>query len=654
MKKKTVCAFLSLLLTVPVVQAQESEEEVFPLSEVVVTATKTSRDVKSVPTAVQVITKADIEARGAQTLKDIISTATGVSVMRSDGKNAISIRGFDSRFSMILIDGKRIASEIDQNYELERIDLDNVERIEIVSGPANSLYGTDALGGVVNIITKSPVDQAFTLRFDHGAYGGNEGARDNYHFAYDSGRIGKYGITISGAQLKNDASFKDDGTTYAPFGKINNFNTKMDYHISENEIFTFTAAYMDEDTREQVFKETPAGKIKTEVHDDNERTEYALSYSKQQDDASVFLRAYVSDYYKNVDVHNLANNKFMNFGKSHRTVPGFEARLSKNYGADHLLTFGGEYRPEKFRGTGVRTGKGIYTETYKDPISGEIKTLPGSKVDIDYSALYVQDEWQASPKLLAVTSLRYDDSNKFGSNVSPKLGLTYQAADDLRVKLNVSKGFRSPTPNQLYINSQVVRNGNGMTLIGNPNLVSEDSNSYELSLEQDWGRTTGKITYFTNKVSNMIEEDMLADNKTIQYKNIDKAVIQGVEAEIVHPLSAKMSWTASYTYLDAVNDTDHSRLFNRARHKIASRLSYVEPSVGLRANLWAETYSNYLYEASAGVGRNKSYTLWNLNLEKAISSNRAIIVGVDNLLNKQDDDLSIQGAYIHTSYKVKM
>lgn len=653
MKKKTILAFLPLLLSIPGVQAQESPDEAFLLPEVVVTATRTSREVKAVPAAVEVIDKADIEARGAQTLKDIIGTAAGVSVMRSGGKNAVSIRGFDSRFSMILIDGKRIASEIDQNYELERIGLDNVERIEIVRGPVNSLYGTDALGGVVNIITKSPVEQAFSLRLDHGAYSGNEGARDNYHFSYDSGRIGRYGVTVSGAQLNNDKALKDDGTTYAPFGKRNYFNTRVDYHVSENEAFTFTAAYMSEDTREQVVKETPAGKIKTGVHDDNERTEYALSYSRRQDDTEVFWRAYLSDYVKHVDVHNLANRNFMNFGKSHRTIPGFEGRLSKAYGDNHLLTFGGEYRPEKFRGTGVRTGKGIYTETYRDPVSGEIKTLPGSKVDINYSALYIQDEWQTSPKLLMVTSLRYDDSNKFDSNLSPKLGLTYQAADDLRLKLNISKGFRSPTPNQLYINSQVVRNGKAMTLIGNPRLGSEDSNSYELSLERDWGPATGKLTYFTNKVSNMIAEDMV-DNTTIQYKNIAKATIQGVEAEVVYPLSPKMFWTASYTYLDAVNDTDDSRLFNRARHKIASRLTYVKQSGGLRANLWSETYSNYLYEVSAGAGRNKSYTLWNLNLEKAISATGTIVVGIDNLLNKRDDDLAIQGAYIHTGYKVQL
>lgn len=654
MKNKTVVAVISLLLTVPAAQAQENDDAVFTLPEVVVTATKTSMKVKDVPAAVQVITKSDIEDRGAHSLKEIISTATGVSVMHFNGRDAISIRGFDSRFSMILIDGKRIASEIDQNYELERIGLENVERIEIVRGPVSSLYGTDALGGVVNIITKAAAEQAFTLRFDHGAYSGNEGSRDNYHFSYDSGKRGKYGVTMSGSQLKNDAAFKADGTTYRPYGKRNNLSTKVDYQASDTEVVSFTAAYMDEDTREQVFKQTATGaKIKTNIHDDNKRTEYALSYSKQQDDTSIFLRAYLSDYYKNVDVHNAATNAFMNFGKSHRTVPGFEGRMSKAYGSNHLLTFGGEYRPEKFRGTGVRTGNGIYTETYRDPVSGAIKTAQGSKVDINYSALYVQDEWQVSPKLLAVTSLRYDDSNKFESNISPKLGLTYKAAEDLRVKLNISKGFRSPTPNQLYIYSQVVRNGKGYTLIGNPNLKSEDSNSYELSLERDWGRITSKITYFSNKVSNMIEESKL-DNTTIQYQNIDKATIQGVEAEIVYPLSEKISWTANYTYLDAVNDTENHRLYNRSRHKIASRLSYAEKSAGFRANLWSETYCDYWYEDTANTGKNKSYTLWNLNLEKAIGSNSIVTLGIDNILNKRDDDLSIQGAYIHTGFRVKL
>lgn len=489
MKKKTLLALLALTLSTPYTYAEEMVPDEFTLPEIVVTATKTDIDKKLVPASVEVITQADIQARGAQTLKDVITNATAISIIRSTGRDAISIRGFESRFSMILIDGKRISSEIDQNYELDRIPLENVERIEIVRGPVNSLYGTDAMGGVINIITKRASEPTFRINLMHGAFAGNKGAKDNYSFTYDSGVHGKAGLTISGSQLENDASFKGDGTTYAPYGVRKNISARVDYTLSETEELTITASYMNEDTREFAYKQTPKGAVKANIHDDNERYDYSLSYTKEQSDSSVFLRAYLSEYYKKVDVHNTANAQLMNYGDSHRTLPGFEARLTRNIGSDHILTYGGEYRPEKFRGTGVRTGKGIFYVDYGG------KSFEGSAIDLNYSALYIQDQWQVSPKLLAVTSLRYDDSNRFESNVSPKLGLTYEADHTSRVKLNIAKGFRSPTPNQLYISSQVNRKGKIVTLVGNPSLQSEKSDSYELSLEKDWGKATGKLTY---------------------------------------------------------------------------------------------------------------------------------------------------------------
>jgi outer membrane receptor for ferrienterochelin and colicins len=645
MKKQALLAFIALTISAPHGQAQEIAPDVFNLEEVVVTATKTDMDKKKVPSAVEVITQEDIKARGAHTLKDIISSAVDVSIIRSTGRDAISIRGFESRFSMILIDGKRISSEVDQNYELDRISLENVERIEIVRGPVSSLYGTDALGGVVNIITKRASAPSFTLGLDHGAFSANTGATDRYNFTYDSGQHDKYGITISGARFENDKAFKGDGTTYAPFGVRQNISSRIDYQASANEIFTATASYMNEDTHEHVYKQTAGGLVKTDAHDDNERFEYSLSYNKQQADSTVFLRAYLSDYYKNLDVHNLANNNLMNFGQSHRTIPGFEARVTKTAGTNHILTYGSEYRPEKFRGTGVATGQGIYQVTYGG------KTINGSEVGIDYSAVYVQDEWQVSPKLLAITSLRYDDSNRFESNVSPKLGLTYNASPDVRFKLNASKGFRSPTPNQLYINSQVIRNGKLVNLVGNANLQSEKSDSYEVSVEQDWGKTTGKLTYFSNKLNNMIEESWV-DATNIKYQNISEATIQGAEAELIYPLSEKFSWSANYTYLDAMNDVTNSRLMNRARHKLASRLAYNDHN-NITANLWCEVYGNYLFDAGSSIGKNKSYTLWNINVEKAISKNSTLTLGVDNLLNKKDDDLFLQGAYVHSGIQMK-
>ena len=643
MRKHILLGMIPLLLSTPIAQADEVSPDVFALPDIIVTATKTDMDKKEVPSTVEVITQEDIKARGAHSLKDIMRSAANISLIRSTGRDAISIRGFESRFSTILIDGKRISSEIDQNYELDRISLENVERIEIVRGPASSLYGTDALGGIVNVITKRAKDPAFAMQFDHGRYSSAD--TNQYQFTFDSGKRGQYGVVISGSQFENDKSLKGNGTAYAPFGKRRNISLRLDYQPTDKETFTLTSSYMDEDTQEYTYKQTAAGATKVNLHDDNERYEYSLSYSKRDADANLFLRAYLSEYYKKTYVYNLTSGVFMTYGESHRTLPGFEARLTQNAGVDHILTYGGEYRPEKFRGTGVRTGQGIFNVFYGG------KTFPGSGIDIDYSALYVQDEWQVSPKLLAVTSLRYDDSNQFESNLSPKVGFTYKASSDSRVKLNLSKGFRSPTPNQLYINSSVNRNGRMITLVGNPGLESEKSDSYELSFEQDWGKATGKVTYFTNKMTDMIEEVAVSTTQS-QYENISKATIQGVETELLYPLSDRLTWSANYSYLDAVNDSTSTRLYNRPRHKIGTRLAY-DSQDGVKANLWCEAYADYLFEVTAGNVKNTAYTLWNMNVEKALDTNTTLILGIENLLNKKDDDLSIQGAYIHTGLRMK-
>ncbi len=645
MKKTAILALTALTFSAAHTYAAVVSPEEFALDEVVVTATKTDMKKTAVPASVEVITAADIQARGAQTLKDIISTATGISMIRSSGRDAVSIRGFESRFSTILIDGKRISSEIDQNYELDRIALANVERIEIVRGPASSLYGTDAMGGVVNIITKQATAPAFSASLGYGAFSnGDRGGKDRYHFTYDSGLQGKTGVIISGSRLENNASFKSNGTTYAPYGERENISTTVDYRPTENETFSLTAAYMSEDTYEYAYKLTN----KTKIHDQNKRYDYSLSYNKQETaNNSVFLRAYLSEYYKKSDVYNLTTPAF-SFGDSHRTLPGFEARLTREAGPQHILTYGGEYRPEKFRGTAVQTGQGLFSVT-----RGGV-TQPGSSIDLDYSALYVQDQWQMSPKLLAVTSIRYDDSNKFESNISPKVGFTYEATSESRIKLNIAQGFRSPTPNQLYINSKVPRPIDGIiTLVGNAGLQSEESNSYELSLEQDWGKATGKLTYFVNKVDNMIDEVWLNQTAKIKtYQNISKATLQGVEAELSYPLSDTLSLSANYTNLDATNDENNSRLANRARHKLASRLAYTDHD-SFRANLWCEFYGDFLYDAGANTTKNKSYALWNVNMEKELTKNYTLSVGVENLLNKKDEDLSLQGAFVHSEIRLK-
>ena len=150
----------------------------------------------------------------------------------------------------------------------------------------------------------------------------------------------------------------------------------------------------------------------------------------------------------------------------------------------------------------------------------------------------------------------------------------------------------------------------------------------------------------------MIDEVWLSTNK-IQYQNIDKAKIQGVEASIQSTLNKKTKWSANYTYLDAVDDQTQNRLYNRARNKISSQLSY-QPTSDFKATLWVDAYLSYYFQPSAYISSERNYVLWNLNLEKKLAKNQTVFVGVENLFNHRDDDLSIPGTIFQLGYKVEI
>lgn len=628
-RQKAFLTAMAIMLFSATGYAENAPEEKFTFDEVVVTATRTAKGMKDVPSAVQVITRQTMEEQGAQTLKDVLRYATGIQLSRSStspSREAVSIRGFDSRFSMILIDGKRMASEIDQNYELDRIPLENIERIEIVRGPVSSLYGTEALGGVINIITKRSQKQSMTIDAGSGLFSGGHNGKDRYSLAYDSGEVGKFSVRISGSQVKNDALFKSSGLTFEPYGTRENINAVVDYRLSDSETISYSQGYTKEDTHEYV---KPASAL-LNAWDHVERDEQALSYSKKDSDREIFLRFYRSVMKKSLDQNYVSDQTLFNWVRAKRTVNMYEGRFTRNLNSRHRLTLGGEYRPETFRGTAVDTKDGYFTVIHP---SGEKKK--GSTAQLNYLAAYAQDEWEVNDKLLAVMALRYDDSNKFESNLSPKLGLTYKADSNTRIKVNAAQGFRSPTPNQLYQSAAKQR--------GNPNLKSETSKSYDISIEKDWNKKSGKLTFFNNDVSDMIDLVTISGTDK-QYQNISKASIQGIEAEFNYVLSDRLAWSNSYTYLDAVNDVTQQRLQNRARHMLTSGLSYHDTQ-GFTANLQAQIFDSYLVYP----GGEKSYALWNVAMSQKLSDHHKLRIGIDNIFNKKDEDVPLLGTYVYGS-----
>ncbi|MGL5511847.1 MAG: TonB-dependent receptor plug domain-containing protein, partial [Sporomusa sp.] len=212
-------SLLSLAVMTALALPVYAEEEPVNTRDVLVTASRTQQEVKETPSAVEVITREDLDKIGAINLADALKMATSIDVGGSAmAGRSVTMRGMETRHTLIMINGKRLVSEgsysTANSYELERINMDNVERIEIVRGPVSSLYGSEGMGGVINIITSKPEKEQVTLSLRPQRYSDRTSVgSDNYSIRYDSGKNNKLSWIFSADRIDNDAYRNSDSTT---------------------------------------------------------------------------------------------------------------------------------------------------------------------------------------------------------------------------------------------------------------------------------------------------------------------------------------------------------------------------------------------------------------------------------------------------------
>nr|WP_092072372.1 TonB-dependent receptor [Dendrosporobacter quercicolus]NSL48566.1 TonB-dependent receptor [Dendrosporobacter quercicolus DSM 1736]SDM40862.1 outer membrane receptor for ferrienterochelin and colicins [Dendrosporobacter quercicolus] len=639
-------------LTMPVYAAEEAVNT----RDVVVTATRTEQEIKETPSAVEVITREDLDKIGANNLADALKMATSINVgSPAMAGSDVTVRGMSTRHTLIMVNGKRLVSEgsysTANSYELERINMENVERIEIVRGPVSSLYGSDALGGVINIITRKPEKEQFTFSLSPQRYTDKSSiGSDNYAMRYDTGKSGKWSWIISADRTETDAYENADNTTKNQFGRRENLNMEGTYDLAGDQYLDVSVNLLREDLNGRSTETSGALRNDDYV---NTRDQYSLGFRGKTSNGDYQIRTYYGEHDKTNKGFLLADGSLADFDVSKRKTWTLEGHVSTQIGDRHLLTTGGEYRTEKYRGTRIGTNDKVFDITY-----GNL-TKQGSQADIDYSAFYVQDEWLVNDRLLIIPSVRYDDSNKFSGSASPKVGMTYKMNDHYRLKLNVGKGFKAPTLDDMYMEMTKIMGGMTVHVTGNPDLKPEKSTSYELGIEGEKGATFGKLTYFVNDVTDLISTKtkvsfipgvgMRADST---YLNEDKADIDGVEFEIGRHLSDKITLKMNYTYLDATG-TSGQRLEGRAKQQGTVQLHYDDSKEnGISAVLWNEWKKDYLYSSSSKI--NKTYALWNISVNKKWNDNFSSYVGVENIFNKKDIELNLLGAILQAGMTFKL
>ena len=560
--------------------AEKSDMITYSLDEVVVTATKTELTQKENPRSVEVITKEDIQNTGAISVRDALRTATNidiVSVNHGGGEN-ISIRGGDTDGVLILVNGRRVAGEnyfMSQGsnaYALDRLNLSNVDHIEILRGPASAIYGSGAMSGVINIITKKSEKPEFSVGV---ATGTNE--MSNYYH-YDTGKNGKVSVNfdVNFSKLRNIDSKAGKNLLHGPKQA---YNLNLDYEMDENNNLNLMLDYAKDnlETRMRDFS------VSSSAPDDlkypitsftSERKTIALTYDGKNSNSDYSLSASYSQLNRDpyaADTPGTNEKKYKSWN--------IEARDTIRTSDNNKLIFGGEYRGDK---ASIYSGDNTVKNT-------------------DQYSLYLYDEYRVDNKLLLTPAIRYDYHKSFGSHTSPNLGATYFISDKSRFKANYGTSYRAPSVDELY--GAFTHGGiwGGMAIVGNPDLKPEKSKGWEISYEQEFGDTTSaKLTYFDNKKEDAISYkiEMASPSQMGKFYNIDSTSSKGVEFEIKHDFGKGFTLVGNYNWLDSVDDTTGERLNYNARNTYMAKLMWTEPiKKEWNITAWNKWYTDFQYDS---------------------------------------------------------
>ncbi|WP_301860020.1 TonB-dependent siderophore receptor [uncultured Megasphaera sp.] len=673
--------------------------------EVIVTATRTEEEVKNVPNSVEVITADDIQKLGAANVYDALKLADNVNIIPQNNGfgRRISIRGGATNEGLILVNGHRIAVEdtsTSQNLmTLDRINVNNIERIEIVRGAASAQYGSDALSGVINIITKtSGKDESLTA----GVTTGTESINNYYHV--ETGDIGKFSGSVDVSIGKDRNRMMQNGMGYL-YGPKHSVDLNGTYRFNDHQSLRLDASYFKADQEadwpgfeSSTVRPAITGMVMGMIYGskdkpgmkpsmnrgeaialankaldkyltydpnkaklDQEQKNISLTFDGKSDKNNYTLRTYYSRLEKSrllpyeimgaaageiaKDLMNVTMpfipvpaGEVPTYGETNKyTVWGVEGKDSMAIGDNHLLTFGGEYTSNTVEGNNV-AGASKDTQTY---------------------AGYVQDEWMVGDKLLLIPAVRYDHHSDFGSKTTPKIGATYFLNNNSRFKVNWGKGFKAPTVTELY--SDFYHAGN--TIWGNPDLVPEESTNFDVSYELEGHGNFGKVTYFNNHVENYITThnipdgtgSSLEDSTWSQYYNLDGTTkLHGVELEVGRNFNrnwtAKINsnWTSASNNVTSSGNSGHG-VDGIAKNMTTAQVIYDDlKPYGFTFNLWDQL----AYDYSDG---NNEYTYNTLNfvVTKKFGEGKRVFVGLDNILDKKIGAINLDGRMWRVGAEVK-
>ncbi len=641
------------------------------LGEVVVTATRTVRQLSSLPLPVTLIPQKQITNSGVTRLNEILSEQTGIVVtpdITTGGGEGVQIQGIASDYIMVLIDGVPVVGRSSGNLDLSRLAIGNIQQVEVVKGPSSALFGSEALGGVINIITERPKTEKISGQITHRAASFNN---QNTTVSVNQ-RKGKLGYSLFIDRLSTDGfdlADGDEGQTVNPFFNYT-FNGRMYYDLSDKLQLFASGRYFLQDF------DIPSGTSEERDGNAQLRIDHKLSDKSQFE-----YEFYYTNYVTNEQTVDPIENEILLDNDFDQQLFRPEVRFNHSFTPNSTLTMGGGYNFESLD-----------------------RSLFADQVTFDSQYVFAQYDFRPIKKLNIIVGARFDNHSVYNSQLSPKISARYNITEHLAVKGSVGSGFKAPDFRQLFLdftnaaggnysvfgkevevqgierliaNDEIITDSEGnqilpvpLSELGEP-LNAESSVGYNLGVGYDKGKFRGDINFFRNDFTDLIDTRILATKRNganvFGYINRESVYTQGMEVDLRYKILDQLTLSAGYQLLYAfdkdveeelaengafardpetletirISEDDYFGLENRSRHIINAKLFYEIPKWGANANL------RVIYRSRFGLtDRNgnsfldefdnsfiEGFTLINLSFGKTFFKHYQVQVGANNLLD---------------------
>jgi vitamin B12 transporter len=576
--------------------------------EVVVTATRIPTPESQVASSVTIITAGEIEARQLQTLPDVLKDVPGLNVVRSGGpggQTSVFMRGTNSNHTKVFVDGIDVndPSSPTASFDFGLFLAQDIAKVEVLRGPQSGLYGSDAIGGVINIITKSGSGPASVVaRVEGGSFdtfnqsAALGGSVDGFHYTaniehFHSGATPVTPLDLLAPGEKRIDDYYDNLTA----------STKLGLNLSDVFDLGLVGRYTDTHLRNTgenfaTFPGTP---------DSTQSRDHTHQYYTR---GTAHLALFDGHFEQTLGVaYSNLNSSATSPDGPPSDYSGTRLKLdwqgNVKLGSDEILVLGAEHQKDEIT----------------NPISASTAIHSG----------YVELQSAFAGDFFNTLSIRYDDNDRFGSKVTYRLAPAYLiGATGTKLKASVGSGFKAPTLAEMF------QNFPNFDFFGNPNLRPESSVGYDFGFEQRLADSVRfGVTYYRNNIKNLI-----ADNAAFtSYANVGRAVTDGVESFVAYQPMQALELRADYTFTQAYDDILHEVLLRRPKHKASvtaewrptAKLS-VSPSV-LYVGSWIDGNRDFSIPRLTAGG----YTIADVAANYELTGRLSIFGRVDNLFGRR-------------------